>query len=239
MANEQEKAVVLHSGGLDSTVLLYHLADLGYKVLPLTINYGQRHSREIMAASEICRRLDLPFLMMELSFFAELLKGGKSSQINFDVDVPEGHYSAENMAVTVVPNRNMVLLSIATAYAISAEAGTVAYAAHAGDHAQYPDCRREFIAAISHTISLCDDHPPQLLGPFATWSKSDIAARGDELKVPFNLTWSCYKGGRVHCGRCGTCVERAEAFYLAGVVDPTEYADAEYWKEVCGVDEEE
>jgi len=227
------KAVVLHSGGLDSTVLLWHLMKSGHEVFPLSINYGQRHWKELNAAFEVCKAGDLPWQKVELSPLHEVLKG--SSQTDATVEVPEGHYGEDNMKVTVVPNRNMILLSIATAYAISLKAGVVAYAAHAGDHAQYPDCRAPFINAISNAIQLCDYDPPILDAPFANRAKADLVIEGDRLGAPLHLTWSCYKGGENHCGKCGTCTERAEAFHLARVPDPTVYEDSTYWRTVCGV----
>lgn len=229
------RAVALHSGGLDSTVMLYHLTDLGYDVLPISIYYGQRHARELYYADKICSRLGKKFRSVDMVELKRVLAGSGSSQID-DVEVPEGHYAEDNMAITVVPNRNMVLLSIAEAYAIANRATRVAYAAHAGDHAQYPDCRPEFIAAMDKAIQLCDHRPATLLAPFYDWSKADIVRRGAELNVPFDLTWSCYKGEERHCGRCGTCVERAEAFYIAKVDDPTKYDDKYYWRDVTNVD---
>lgn len=225
-----KKAVVLHSGGLDSTVLLYYMQTLYQEVLPISISYGQRHIRELQAAIEVWSSCEVKGEMVDLRSLQTILKG--SSQTDGDIDVPEGHYAEDNMRVTVVPNRNMILISVATAYAISSQAEVVAYAAHAGDHAQYPDCREVFIAALENTIRLCDYNPPVLYAPFAGRTKADIVKLGSELRVPFDLTWSCYKGGEGHCGRCGTCVERAEAFHLAKVFDPTKYQDAYYWQDV-------
>ena len=217
------KTIVTYSGGLDSTVLLYHLLAEGHKVSALSVNYGQRHSIELERAAEICRRLDIPFETVDLSSINSLLSG--SSLTSPEIEVAEGHYTEENMKTTVVPNRNMILLSLAAAKAISTGASQVAYAAHRGDHAIYPDCRNEFADAMAQAISLCDWQDIELSRPFVHWTKADIVHRGAELQVPFELTWSCYKGGEKHCGRCGTCVERREAFYLAGVKDPTKYED--------------
>lgn len=233
----ERKVVVLHSGGLDSSTLLYHLRNLSYEVLPLSIHYGQRHWKELNAAAEVCKVGGFKFNRVELPSLVNVMTG--SSQTDPSVAVPEGHYAEDNMAITVVPNRNMILLSIATAYAISQRAGWVAYAAHVGDHAQYYDCRQVFIDAMEIAIDLSDPNSPALLSPFAYWSKADIVRRAWRLEVPIAKTWSCYKGGEVHCGRCGTDVERAEAFFLAGVDDPTEYADPEYWKSVSKVSSRE
>jgi 7-cyano-7-deazaguanine synthase len=127
------------------------------------------------------------------------------------------------MKTTVVPNRNMILLALATGHALSIGAQQVAYAAHSGDHAIYPDCRNEFADAMARAMALCDWSQVELYRPFVDWTKADIVRRGAELGVPFGQTWSCYKGGNKHCGRCGTCIERREAFDLAGVEDPTNY----------------
>ncbi len=130
------------------------------------------------------------------------------------------------MKATVVPNRNMILLALAAGWAISQKADAIAYAAHGGDHAIYPDCRPEFAEAMRHAIGLADWHRVELLRPFVTLTKADIVRRGAELGAPLGSTWSCYRGGARHCGRCGTCVERREAFALAGVPDPTDYEAA-------------
>lgn len=127
------------------------------------------------------------------------------------------------MKLTVVPNRNMILLALAGAWAVSTKSEAIAYAAHAGDHAIYPDCRPEFAEAMQGALLLCDWHPVRIARPFLAMSKADLVKLGAELGVPFALTWSCYKGGDKHCGKCGTCVERREAFELAGVPDPTKY----------------
>jgi 7-cyano-7-deazaguanine synthase len=140
------------------------------------------------------------------------------------VPVPHGHYAAENMKQTVVPNRNMIMLAVAAGWAISEKADRVAYGAHAGDHTIYPDCRPEFAAALGKAIGLADWHHLDLHCPFIKLSKTDIVRLGAQLHVDFAQTWSCYEGGELHCRRCGTCVERKEAFERAGVIDPTKYA---------------
>jgi 7-cyano-7-deazaguanine synthase len=149
--------------------------------------------------------------------------GEKSSLMRDGVPVPEGHYEDESMKSTVVPNRNMILLSIATAWSIASGLQGVAYAAHSGDHAIYPDCRPAFADAMNEAIRLCDYSSQELVRPFVSLTKADIVRVGASLGVPFEKTWSCYNGRKLHCGKCGTCVERIEAFELAGVPDPTEY----------------
>jgi 7-cyano-7-deazaguanine synthase len=215
------RIVTLLSGGLDSSTLLYELRAEGHQVQALAIHYGQRHAREVSSAYDIAHRACIPFEVIDLHTLGDLLQG--SSLTDHAVPVPEGHYEDESMKQTVVPNRNMLLLAAAGAVAIARQADAVAYAAHAGDHAIYPDCRPAFVDAMATAFALADWRPLQLLRPFIGITKAAIVARGAELGVPFDATWSCYKGGRLHCGRCGTCVERREAFALAGVADPTAY----------------
>ena len=217
------KTVIVYSGGLDSTVLLYHLCQAGHNLHALSVDYGQRHRCELERASAICEELGIPQPVADLSALQPLLAG--SSLTSPEIEVAEGHYTEENMKSTVVPNRNMILLSVATGHALSIKAGQIAYAAHSGDHAIYPDCRNEFADAMSAAMQLCDWKNIALNRPFVNWTKADIVSRGAELDVPFGKTWSCYKGEALHCGRCGTCIERREAFDLAGVEDPTIYAD--------------
>lgn len=215
------KTVLIYSGGLDSTVALYLLKSQGYDVKALSVDYGQRHKKEIEFAKYHCRKLGIEHQVADLTGITHLLAG--SSQTSPDVAVPDGHYAEESMKLTVVPNRNMIMLSVAIGWAVSQKAASVAYAAHAGDHAIYPDCRPEFAEAMNEAAQLADWHQVSLLRPFVQWSKADIAAEGQRLGVEFELTWSCYKGGLSHCGTCGTCVERREAFALAGITDPTLY----------------
>jgi 7-cyano-7-deazaguanine synthase len=214
------KAVVLASGGLDSTVLLYYLLDQGHELRALSIDYGQRHRRELQAAGDICRHAGVEHRITDLSAVRPLLAG---SALTDKIDVPEGHYAAESMKATIVPNRNMILLSIAIGWAVSLEYDSVAYAAHAGDHPIYPDCRPEFVEAMERAAGLCDWRQIAIHRPFVAKTKAEIVRIGAECDAPFELTWSCYKGGDAHCGKCGTCVERKEAFEGANVKDPTLY----------------
>lgn len=216
------KTVLIYSGGLDSTVALYYLKEQGHELKALSVDYGQRHKKEIEFAKYHCDKLGIEHQIADLTGITHLLAG--SSQTSSGVNVPEGHYAEESMKLTVVPNRNMIMLSVAIGWAVSQKADFVAYAAHAGDHAIYPDCRPEFADAIDHAAKLADWHQVSLLRPFVQWSKSDITAEAKRLSVEIDKTWSCYKGLDVHCGKCGTCTERIEAFQLAGVNDPTVYA---------------
>lgn len=214
-------SVVLFSGGLDSTVLLADEIARGHHPYAVSVMYGQRHVVELTAARKITDRLQVPHVVVEIPNLRAVLRG--SSQTD-DVPVPDGHYAAENMKATVVPNRNMILLSVALAAAVGADIRRVVYAAHAGDHTIYPDCRPEFVQAMKDAASRCDFNPIALDAPFVFNTKAEIVRRGQQIGAPLHLTWSCYKGGGVHCGKCGTCQERIEAFALAGVPDPTVYA---------------
>lgn len=215
------KTVLIFSGGLDSTVLLYDLLARDDTVKALSVDYGQRHVRELESAKETAVRLRIEHRVADLRAISPLLAG--SSLTSANVSVPDGHYAEETMKVTVVPNRNMIMLAVAAGWAISMKFDQVAFGAHSGDHAIYPDCRAEFANAMDKALGLADWNPVRLVRPFVTLTKADIVKRGAELKVPFAKTWSCYKGSDRHCGQCGTCIERREAFYLADVDDPTPY----------------
>lgn len=220
-----KKAVVLVSGGIDSSVLLYSLV-ANYECYPFTIDYGQKHHKEIVAARNICeaRNHDL-LLRLRMINVSQALRGLLPSALTGVGEIPEGHYAEESMKQTVVPNRNMILIAIAVGYAQGIGAEYVAYAAHSGDHYIYPDCRPEFVHAMGPAIMKATGDEVLLLSPFVDKTKADLIKLGTKFTVPFKMTWSCYKGGEKHCGRCGTCVERMEAFRLAGVSDPTEYEE--------------
>ena len=215
--------IVVHSGGLDSTVLLYYLLDLGHEVKSLSIDYGQRHRKELDAAQTICLEKRVEHVVADLSGLRPLLAG--SALTSPDIEVPEGEYAEENIKVTVVPNRNMIMLAVAASYAINSGFRVVAYAAHAGADVSYPDCRPEFAMTMRQVLALCHFESINLKVPFINLSKSQIVKLGAVRGVPFEKTWSCYKGGEKHCGRCSTCKERRGAFVLADVLDPTEYEE--------------
>lgn len=216
----ENKTVLIYSGGMDSTVLLHKMLADGREVAALGVDYGQKHKRELVAAAGMCGQLGVDWKVADLSALRPLLAG--SSQTDDNVPVPEGHYAEESMKATVVPNRNMIMLAVAAGYAMSIGADRVAYAAHAGDHAIYPDCRPEFADALDHAIHLADWRRVALERPFVAMTKRKIAELGRTLGVPFADTWSCYKGGVNHCGKCGTCVERKEAL---APLDPTVYGE--------------
>ena len=210
------KAVLIYSGGLDSTTLLYEYKD-SIK-LALSFDYGSKHNaREIDFARLNCEKLGISHMVIPLEFIGQyfrsdlLLSGG---------DIPEGSYADENMRSTVVPFRNGIMLSVAIGMAESLDLDTVLIANHAGDHTIYPDCRPEFIDAIDNAAKTGTYNGVRVVSPYCDITKRDIALRGKELGVDYSLTYSCYNGGEKHCGRCGTCVERKEA--LEGF-DPTEY----------------
>ena len=213
------KIIQLLSGGLDSTTLLYKLLNEGHDVHALSIIYGQRHEREMIAAGETCAKLNVPWLMLNLDDLKTVMQG---SSLTDEIDVPLGHYAEESMKQTVVPNRNMIFLSIAAAYAISLQADGIAYAAHAGDHAIYPDCRQPFINSLAHTLSVANmwNKPLIVLAPFINMSKIQILKEGLLLDVDYSRTWTCYNGGSKPCMQCGACVERIEAFLLNNTEDP-------------------
>jgi 7-cyano-7-deazaguanine synthase len=220
--------VVVFSGGIDSATVLVKALEEGKTVAPFTLDYGQRHIIELSRGAELLSSLHdeyrdqlLPRKLFSMPNFAQLVPGG--SQTDSSVPVPHGHYEEESMKKTVVPNRNMIIISLATAYAISLQAKAVWYGAHRGDHAIYPDCRKEFVDALKVAVGLADWHMVTLKAPFVAQSKAGIVGIGERLAVPWKLTYSCYEGGPVHCGKCGTCQERQEAFRIAAVKDPTEY----------------
>lgn len=215
------KAVVLFSGGLDSTVLAAQMKQEANETRLLSIYYGQRHSKELDHSQKIADHLGLGHEILKLPQLGQILSG--SSLTDQSIILPEGHYAEESMKSTVVPNRNMILLALAGGHALSLGFDTIAYAAHAGDHTIYPDCRPEFADSMNKALGLADWKDLNLHRPYVEMTKSDIVSLGDRLDAPLHLTWSCYAGGEIHCGKCGTCVERKEAFELANIADPTKY----------------
>jgi 7-cyano-7-deazaguanine synthase len=219
------KVVVLCSGGMDSVTALYWAAREHLVAAALSFDYGAKHNhREIPFAREHAVKLGVKHEVVDLPFVNQLFT---SDLLSSGGEIPEGHYEAANMKQTVVPFRNAIMLSIATGFAESSGAEGLVIAAHGGDHAIYPDCREDFMRAMGDAMRLGTYAQVQLLRPFIRLTKAEIAAEGAQLEVDFGRTWSCYKGGAVHCGKCGTCVERREAFATAGLSDPTEYVSRE------------
>lgn len=208
--------LIVYSGGMDSTVLLYkHRQDIS---LAVTFDYGSKHNeREYEYAKMNTERLNIAHIRIPLGFIGDFFK---SDLLQTGGDIPHGHYTDPSMKQTVVPFRNGIMLSVACGLAESNDLKTVLIANHTGDHPIYPDCREEFITTMKDTMQYGTYANIELKSPFLSMTKRDIALAGKELGVDFSMTWSCYKGGKIHCGKCGTCVERKEA--LEGF-DPTEY----------------
>ncbi|MCZ8179380.1 MAG: 7-cyano-7-deazaguanine synthase QueC [Rhizobium sp.] len=227
------KTFVVCSGGLDSVALAYKTAAETDLLGLISFDYGQRHRKELDYAARAAERLAVPHHVIDIRPIGIHLTG---SALTDDVDVPDGHYAEEIMKITVVPNRNAIMLTIAFGLAAAKGADAVAIAVHGGDHFIYPDCRPGFV----DSFQVMQDHALEgyanvrLLAPFVAISKAEIVAEGARHATPFAETWSCYKGGEQHCGRCGTCVERQEAFHLAGVADPTAYEDPDFWRHATG-----
>jgi 7-cyano-7-deazaguanine synthase len=224
------KVVVIISGGMDSTTLLYDVASQGHSIYALSFDYKQRHSQELEHAKYHCGRLCIDHKVLPLDVLNEVA----ASCLTRATPVPEGNYDEASMKATVVPNRNMVMLALATAYAITLKAEAVYYGAHSGDHTIYPDCRPEFIKSMDNTMKLCDWNRIELRVPYMRMTKSDILRIGKELKVDYSHTWTCYKGELTSCGKCGSCRERLEAFEIAGMDDPLTYQEGANRKPLGG-----
>lgn len=214
------KIILILSGGMDSTTLLYDLISQKNQVECLSYNYGQRHKIELTLAESTCRKLDIPHKIINIQTINELIQG---SSLTSDIKVPEGHYADESMKATVVPNRNMIMIALAVGYAVSKNFNAVAIAVHGGDHAVYPDCREEFIKKMDEVCAIANYKPIKIIAPYLHIDKGDIVARGRKLKVDYSLTHTCYKGDKLACGKCGACQERLEAFRENKVKDPIKY----------------
>ncbi len=213
--------ILILSGGMDSVTLLYDYQER--IALAISFDYGSNHNaREIPFARMHCERLGIPHHVIPLDFMTTYFR---SSLLSGADDIPEGHYADENMKSTVVPFRNGIMLAIATGMAETNDLSYVMMANHGGDHTIYPDCRPEFVEAFDAAAHAGTYNGVHLLSPYCHMTKSQIAARGRELGINYAETWSCYKGGDKHCGRCGTCIERKEALAEAGIPDPTDYVD--------------
>lgn len=214
-------SIIIVSGGMDSITMLY---DFKNRIaLGVSFNYGSNHNaREIPFAEMHCKRLGIPHITIDLAFMPKYFK---SSLLEGADAIPEGNYDDENMKSTVVPFRNGIMLSIAIGIAESHQLKYVMMANHAGDHAIYPDCRPEFVKAMSAAAKAGTYADVEVLTPYTNITKTDIARIGKRLGIDYTETWSCYKGGEKHCGKCGTCRERKEALRDAGIEDKTEYEE--------------
>lgn len=214
-------SLIIVSGGMDSVTLLHEYKDS--IALAVTFDYGSNHAKREMPMAQLhCKRLGIKHIIIPLDFVHQYFK---SSLLEGADAIPEGHYAAENMKSTVVPFRNGIMLAIACGIAESNGLKKVMIANHAGDHAIYPDCRTGFINAMSEAMGLGTYEGISIVAPYSDITKTDIARHGKKLGIDYTETWSCYKGGERHCGKCGTCVERKEALRDAGITDTTEYED--------------
>jgi len=214
------KVLAVVSGGMDSVTMLHDLVAQGHEVSVVSFNYGQRHIKELEVAKRNADKLGLKHKVIDMAFMAQLLD---NSALTGDTDVPEGHYEADNMKLTVVPNRNMIMASIAVGLAVNNGQEAVALGVHSGDHAIYPDCRPEFIKELNDVTQIANYEPIIILAPYIDKDKTSIIKRGLEIGVDYSKTWTCYKGLDKACGRCGSCQERLEAFILNELVDLLKY----------------
>lgn len=215
------KTLLILSGGMDSTTLLYDLLKQGDEVTCLSFNYGQRHKKELKKAKLTTKKLGVKHHIVNISKIYKVVMSQNS--LTGNIEVPEGHYAEETMKQTVVPYRNGILLMIAAGVAATLKYDRVAYGAHAGDHAIYPDCTPEFVEGMKHVLKIGDYQHLDLYSPYQTMDKGDIAIKGKELNVDYKKTWTCYKGKKLACGKCGACRERLEAFEKAGIKDVIKY----------------
>lgn len=215
-----EKVVVIFSGGMDSFTVLNRAIKDGKDVYALSFDYGQRHVKELDCAAKICQELSVKHKVIDISAINQLLAG---SSLTDDIDIPEGHYEAENMKSTVVPNRNMILLSLAVGYAVSVGASQVYYGAHSGDHAIYPDCRPEFVMKMNDVCQIANYEAVEIFSPYLNNTKTEILTDGLSMNLDYSKTWTCYNGRELACGKCGACQERLEAFRDNNAIDPIDY----------------
>ncbi|AYA62604.1 7-cyano-7-deazaguanine synthase QueC [Alteromonas sp. RKMC-009] len=215
------KVVVVYSGGMDSFTVLHKALSAGHEVYALSFNYGQKHSKELICAQEVTEEHSTPHKILDIQSISSLFTN--SSLVSDQIDIPEGHYEADNMKSTVVPNRNMILLSLAIGYAVNIEASEVWYGAHSGDHVIYPDCRPEFVEIMDKASSVANFQPVKVVAPYLQSDKVGILKDGLKMGLDYSKTWTCYKGLEKACGKCGSCVERLEAFEANKKPDPLTY----------------
>lgn len=215
------KVVVIYSGGMDSFTVLHRALKDGHDVHALSFNYGQRHVKELDVARKVTTELGIAHKVVDISAINELI--ANSSLTSTSTAIPEGHYEEASMQSTVVPNRNMILLSLAIGYAVSIEAEAVYYGAHSGDHAIYPDCRPEFVKRMNEVSRIANYQPIEIAVPYLDNDKAEILRDGLAMGLDYTNTWTCYNGREKACGKCGACVERLEAFAANHRQDPLPY----------------
>jgi 7-cyano-7-deazaguanine synthase len=215
-----QKVVVIYSGGMDSFTVLNLALRQKYDVYALSFDYGQRHKKELDYAARACAELGVQHKIVDISSINQLIGG---SSLTSDIPVAEGHYAEQSMKSTVVPNRNMILLSMAVGYAVSLDAMQVYYGAHSGDHAIYPDCRPEFVKRMNEVCAIANYEKVEIVTPFLKQNKTQILTSGLKMGLDYNLTWTCYNGREKACGQCGACQERLEAFAENQLKDPLDY----------------
>lgn len=215
-----EQVVVIYSGGMDSYTVLNKAIQEGKTPHALSFNYGQRHKKELDYAARVCQRLGIAHKVVDISAINSLVGG---SALTSDVEVPEGNYDEPTMQTTVVPNRNMILLSLAVGYAVSLDATKVYYGAHSGDHAIYPDCRPEFVKKMNDVCQIANYTPVEIMTPYLDVSKTAILQDGLAMGLDYAETWTCYNGREQACGKCGACQERLQAFAENNATDPLPY----------------
>lgn len=221
MSNSRKNALMVLSGGMDSVTMLHEYAS--EIELAVNFSYGSNHNmRELECARKHCEALGIELVEIDLSFIGQYFH---SSLLEGPDAVPEGEYDFDNMKSTVVPFRNGIMLAAAAGLAESHGLEVLMIANHAGDHALYPDCRESFIKAMASAVKEGTYQGIAIKAPYTLLSKGDIALRGKRLGVDYSTTYSCYRGGEKHCGRCGTCIERKQALAAAGIEDITPYED--------------
>ena len=214
------KIIVVYSGGLDSFTLLNEAIRSGKDVSALSFDYGQKHNKELHFVEKFCAQESIDSKIVDVSSIKELFQG---SSLTDEIDIPKGHYEDDSMKSTVVPNRNMILISLALGYAVTKEAEEVWFGAHAGDHAIYPDCRPEFVEKMDAAARIANYFPIAVKAPYIAMSKTEILAIGLNMQLDYGLTWTCYEGKELACGSCGACHERLESFAANNVIDPIKY----------------
>ncbi|MFY0990192.1 7-cyano-7-deazaguanine synthase QueC [Halomonas sp. C05BenzN] len=214
-------SVVIYSGGMDSYTVLHRARREGLDVHALSFDYGQRHARELEVAARVCRSLGVPHQVVDIRAIHGLIDN--SALTDTSRAMPEGNYAEDNLTATVVPNRNMILLSLAIAKAVNIGAGRVDYGAHGGDHVLYPDCRPAFVEAMNAVAGIANFEAVEIHAPYLRSSKAEILADGLAMGLDYADTWTCYLGQALACGTCGSCRERLAAFAANDATDPLPY----------------